>query len=311
MSEQPPRAAPKYYRASGRYSPSLWVLLPLVGGALAAVLGTAYAFVAYLIAHVIESPSGLVIAAPLFGAALAVAGKSVCKLAKVRGRRIRLPVALIIGVMGLYAHWHAYLNFAAELGVFEPPPAWAMSPGNLLRAMSQLAGSEGATSWLWWSLEAAAVVGMIAYLMRAADPETPFCERCEQWTKLVLTFMLADGTEHTAAEKLLRGDAAALADLHPDTHRSSPYVLVRVFQCPCGASRYVCVDRVTTTYGKRGGLRSSPRAIGARPSIHLGLPDPDTTNLEPIVANLAIDEAQQQQLAAVRAGVVQDRGMHA
>ncbi len=297
VSQQP---APKYYRATDRYSASLWVVLPVVGGALAVVLGTAYAFVAYLIVHVFESPAGLVIATPLFGAALAVAARPVCKLAKVRARRIRLPVALVIGVLGLYAHWHVYLNFAAELHVFAPPPSWAMSPGHLLRAMSQLADSEGATSWLWWSIEAATVVGMIAYLMRAADPEIPFCEQCGEWTELALTLALADGTESSVIEKLEQGDAAALGDLRPGTHSSTPYVQVRVLACPCGASRFVCVDRITTSYGKRGGVRYSPRAIGAASSLHFDLPDPDTTELHPIITNLVIDEAQQQQLVDAR-----------
>lgn len=279
-------------------------MLPVLGGGAAAALGTAYSFLSYLIAHVFEAPAALIVVTPMFGAVLAWTAQRVCNLGKVRRRRLRVPIALFVAAMGLYASWHAYLN-VSELRVFDPPPSWGMSPAQLVRGIHQLAEAQGASSWFWWLVEASTVFGMVLYLMRSADPEVPFCERCGTWTAEALHFELSERTGHRAAERLRAGDAAALGELEPRESGSSEYTLVRVFQCPCGASRYVCVDHATVTPGKPGGLRTW--SAGGRQELYFDIGSGRTVDFSPVLTNMVIDERQEQQLEAVRAHIAEQR----
>ncbi len=72
----------------------------------------AYAFLSYLVVGIMESEGWMVVLTPLFAAALAMLGRWVFHLGKVRRHGLRLPIALLIGAIGFYASWHIYLNFA-------------------------------------------------------------------------------------------------------------------------------------------------------------------------------------------------------
>ncbi len=304
MSSPPvpaPPSAPAYYRATDRVSPRLWVVLPLVGGGVAAALGTLYAFLCGLVTQVFESPSLFAIVTPLFGAALALGGQGVCYLGQVRRRRWRLPIALVVGVLGLYAGWHAYLNLVDVSGVFDPAPSWTMSPLRLAHALGQFVLNEGVLGPFGVLLEAAVVLGMITFLTRSLDVEVPFCERCGKWTSEAFQLELAGGNEERAAERLKRGDPEGLAKLPRRKPGESFYGVVRVFRCPCGASRFVSVDRAKVTRGRRSGVKYSPILPGGRPRLQFDPGSGDTTDLTPVLANLVIDERAEQALEAVRA----------
>ncbi len=297
---QSPAAGPTFYRSSDRVGARLWLVLPLVGGGVGAVLGGIYAFLAGLVTQVFESPAWFVVLTPLFGAALAMAGQWVCDLGQVRRRRLRLPLTLVVGGLGLYASWHFYLNILDLRGVFDPPPTWTMTPAHLARGLAQLAASQGWFSWLGWLAEAAVVFGMIAYLVRSVDVEVPFCERCGKWTSEAFHFELDASAAEAAAERLRRGDAAGLATLRARKTGDHFYALVRVFRCPCGASRFVSVDRAKFVPGKSAGLRSASFRPGHR-ELYLDPGSFDDTEFTPVLANEVIDEKVEQQLDAVRA----------
>ncbi|HEY0191813.1 MAG TPA: hypothetical protein VGC42_11880, partial [Kofleriaceae bacterium] len=240
-----------------------------------------------------------VIATPVFGGALAVASQWVADRGQVRQQRWRLAEALAISAIGLYVAWQAYLVLA-DLRILDFTPTWTMSPARLVHGMVQLAASNGRSSWFWWFVEAAVVFGMVVYLMRTVDTEVPFCERCHAWTMVISSFELAERDTSDAAARLLAGQAATLADLRPRPAGEPDYALVRVYRCPCATSRYVSLDRAHRSAGERSGLSTGAVAIGGRPSIHVSVGSPATTDLTPVVTNLVIDEAAERALASAR-----------
>ena len=298
--------APTYYVPRDRLSPRLLLTFPVLGGGAAVALGILYGLASCLVTQVFEEPPMFVIATPLFGAVLAAVGRWVADRGQVRKRQWRLAQALAISAIGLYVSWQAYLVLG-DLRIFDFTPTWTMSPARLVRGMAELAGSNGASSWLWWAVEAATVLGMVVYLMRAVDIEVPFCEQCNAWTTVVSRFEIADRDTSDAAARLLAGQAAALAELTPRPAGESDYAIIRVYRCPCATSRYVSLDRAHRSLGESAGLRTGAVAIGGRPTLHLSMGSSETTDLTPVVTNLIIDEAAERALVIARDELVKRR----
>jgi len=265
-------AEPKFYRASGVLDPRVWFVVPIVGATAAAILGLIYAFVGCLITQVFEQASLFIIATPMFGAALAWAGQGVANLAHVRQRRQRRIVALIVGVLGLYASWRAYIILV------DAPLEFTWS------------------HYIGWTLEAVTVLGMVIYLMKSVDLETPFCEACKQWSREVASFEIPSEQIGVAIDKLEHGDAAAVVALRRKDRGGDSYGVVRVYRCPCGESRHASAFRATVSRGRKGGVKYSPILIGGRPKLHYDLGSSDMTDLVPQLENMAIDEATEKQL---------------
>jgi hypothetical protein len=287
-------AAPTLYRASNVLDPRVWFIVPVVGGGAAALIAVVYAFIGCLITQVFEQGSLFIIVTPMFGAALAYAGQGVANLAHVRPRGQRRVVAVIVALMGLYAAWQAYIVLLDAQ--FVPPVSWTMSPMRLLHAMHQLAAEHPIQSYFCWLLEAATVIGMVVYLMKSVDLETPFCETCKQWSREVASFEIPSEQINAAISKLEAGDAAAVVGMRGKDKDRDSYGVVRVYRCPCGESRHASVFRATVSRGRKGGVKYSPILIGGRPKLHYDLGSSDMTDLVPQLENMAIDEATEKQL---------------
>lgn len=257
--------APTYYRASQRISPQLWLAL-LVGVGGAGVLGLGFGYAATWITELFDAGALLILVTPFFGAALAFVTLQVVNRGKLRQPRLRLPLALVIGAVGLVATWYA---------------------------------QEG-LGWFGRIVEAAIVLGMVAYLIRI-DVEVPFCESCGAWTSEQFSLELADAALPDVAAKLAAGDVAALAGVAAPASDAIHYGVARVYACPCGQSRYLSLDRATIRPGRSRGFRYRPLSIGGRPRMHYDLGRGASTDLTPMVTNLAIDPAADAALRDARA----------
>jgi hypothetical protein len=297
-----PPAAPRFYQATNRVGAQLGLWLPVAGGIGVLVLGTVYAFLSYLVGQVFESPPAHILITPFFAAGLVMLGLWICQLGDVRWRQLRLPVVLLVGVMGLYASWHVYLNFASSPKIFNPLPAWHMSPLRLWHALRDLADDRSAWSWVWWLLEAATVFGGIVYLMADSDPEVPFCEQCGQWTRQVFYRELGNKPDVAVVEEFKRGHVEVLERLGDRDHSTSTYVQLRVLNCPCGASRYACVERVTVKPGTKSEMRFGSVTPGGRAQMHWHFGNARAHAIAPLVVNMAIDDAMQEKLEALETG---------
>lgn len=300
-AKNPPAITPKYYHSSDRVGAGLLFWLPVVGGGGAGLLGFIYAFIAYLL-YTLEESGWLIVVVPFFAVALTGVGWCVCQLGKVRRWRLRLPVALCVGAMGLYAAWDVYLNFAAERKIFD-----AVGPVRLWHDMRGLAADRGPLNWIGWALEAATVSGFIVYLLRSNDAEIPFCEKCGSWTGDALTLELNSGPCDALAMQLAGGQVDGLRALGLKTDSARRFVRVRMMVCPCGSSRFVSVERVSTTPGKKGGWKFGPTYSGdRRKSLHYDFGTASEEAVGPIVSNLEIDFETQRKLEDLRTELRKD-----
>jgi hypothetical protein len=299
VSESPP--TPKYYVASNRVGARLLLVWPFAGGAFAVLLGLIYAFVSALITEVFDARAAFIIATPVFGGALALAGRAVCYLGRVRRASLRLPILISVGVLGYFASWQFYLNMYDQPPPFDPAPSWMMSPVTTLKLMVQLVGFHGVPLALCWILELAIILGMIVYLQKSDDsPETPFCEQCNKWADQVFHLELADSAATAAADHLRAVQPAALGALKRKPSGAGEWALVRVFRCSCGASRHVCVHHAKRVVGKSARMRYASLSPAGRKDIYFDPGSPDEIKFTPVLENLELDAAGEQALEALK-----------
>jgi hypothetical protein len=304
-AKSPPAVAPHYYQSSNRVGAGTLFWLPVVGGGGAAVLGSVYAFLAYLCSDAAATSIWRIvvlpfIVLPFFAALLAGLGWCVCQLGKVRRRPLRLPIAFCVGAMGLYAAWNVYLNFGTGLTISGMLTHW-MGPAQLWRGMRGLAAERGLWSWINWGVEAVAIFGLIFAFVKSQDSEIPFCEKCGRWTGEALKLELNPWPPDALAQQLARGDVDGLRRLGPRPTAERDFVRVRVLQCPCGASRFVTVERVKVTPGEESGATFRASLPGHGSTLHFDPGSPDSEDVSPVVANLEVDFETQRKLEDLRA----------
>lgn len=299
--------APRYYQAAERVGAGLFFWLPFLGVAGAAVLGAIYAFFEYLIGEVMEERGWLFWLPPLFALGLAATAQLICRLGKVRMRRLRKPIALLVGALGFYASWQIYLNCGNADSFTSIFTSWTRSPLGLVRAVVELAAYRGWSSWFWWSLEAVTLYLFIVYFTGELDSEIPFCERCGEWTKEVSSFEMNDKGIDSAAEQLMRGRLEGLATLGRRNQVSDSYALVRVSQCPCLASRYVCIERASIKPGTKGKWHFGRYTPGGGSTFHYHFGTGKSTEFTPIITNMEIDDEIQQKLSALELNLIKEK----
>ena len=296
--------APRYYRAAERVGASLFFWLPVLGIAGAVVLGSIYAFFEYLIGEALEERGWLFWLPPLFAFGLALTAHLICRLGKVRMRRLRKPIALFVGALGFYAAWQIYLNCGNADSFAAIFTTWTRSPLALVRAVVGLAAERGWTSWFWWSLEAVTLYLFIVYFTGELYSETPFCEKCERWTKEVSSFELNDKKIYSAVEQLKHGRAEALEKLGRRNPSSDTYAQVRVLRCPCLASRYVCLEQANIKPGTKGKWHFGRYTPGGSSTFHYHFGTFKSTEFTPLITNLEIDDQMQQKLSALELDLI-------
>lgn len=295
-----PAAEPKFYQASNRVGPELFIWLPVVGGVGTVVLGSAYAFLAVFL-RVIEKQGWLIVVTPMFAAVVGPLGQWVCQLGHVRRRSFRMPIVYVVTGMVLYWSWHAYLNFdRGELSTVQV--TWHMSPITLVRAIVDLARERGFWAVVGWVLEAATIVGFVAWGMRGLDPEVPFCEQCGHWTSNSFALKYADGTYDPVFDRLKQGHVEDLPRLGRWAPNMLTFTQVRVMECPCHASRYLTIERVKITPGKSGKGLYLRRRRTARVNwtLDYDIGTFDEAEQTPILENMQLDEPLLKQLQAIR-----------
>jgi hypothetical protein len=236
-----------YYEESGKIPPAGPVIALLFGVLTAIALSFVYAYAVSYIPFIYLN--FLLTAAT--GAGVGAVVSLGAKLGKIRNNKVVIALGVISALVACYMSWvvTVYLWFDSE--------AFLFNPSDLLTII-QLVGQEGVWSlkgmtptgaalYGIWGIEAAVIIGASVFGAAAAYASEPFCENCNEWTKVVeLTDRLGAPEDFAAfARGLETKDYSVLTNLR-NTKSSEP-VKIKVDLLDCSSCSKVHYLRLTLT----------------------------------------------------------------
>ena len=189
--------ADRYYKPSGAVPLVGTILMQLFGAIAAAVLGALYALGNFYSPSVWLTGFGVLI----FGAGVGFAVNLGARIGKVRNPGFIMLLGTATGILALYLAWVFYIYlFWRKIGF---DGLWLWNPADIFSMMG-IFGEEGIWSMKSWTPKgwvlysfwiAEALIVVLLSLAVAVANDTPYCDRCNIWTKKqkdVASFALAD-----------------------------------------------------------------------------------------------------------------------
>ena len=251
------------YQASG-VAPVGGIVLCLLSGVVAgAVIGALYGALVAWIPFVYLNVLLTIGAGSLAGVAIA----ECAKLGKVRNATVLWTSGLISGLVLLYAAWAIYpaarLGFDNLLAAFHPNAIWRTMQQGFDHGFWTIGRGKGMVvdGWLLvfvWIMEAMTLVIMDAILAHGVLV-TPFCERCDTWTKtkegVAQLANLPDGAPEL--QQLMSGDFSVLESIPRKTSKVTDVLRLDLHVCTkCEQSNYLTLTRLERTKNKKGELET-------------------------------------------------------
>lgn len=246
-----------YYKPSGKFPIYGPLAILLIGGFCAVAGGALYGAVCQWNPCKCLNMIGTLIFAFVLGIGVMLGAQA----GKVRSPFVAASMGLLVGLAAFYVQWiffaHAWTDeyteaarwFHHALDLFTVMNAAAEQGGWPLEGMDLGSTARVLVKWsffLFWVLEAIAIVGMSAYLGYYEAHDSPFCEQCGKWAvdqgdpaKLGLP-----ESEEMLKMDLENGDIDALAKLGEPSPMG--YTEVKLAACPnCGQKAWLVVNKVT------------------------------------------------------------------
>jgi hypothetical protein len=234
-----------YYEESGKVPPAGPIIALLVGILTAVVLSFVYAYgISYIpfiyLNFILTGSIGVAVGAVVALGAI---------LGKVRNTKVVIGLAVIAALVACYMSWvvTVYLWFEGEEFLFNPFDLLTIIQLVAVEGIWSFKGTTptGAALYAIWGIEAAVIIGTSIFGALAAYSTEPFCENCNQWTKVV---KLTDRLEPTEDfEALIKGletkDYSVLTKLR-NTKSSTP-VKIKVDLLDCSSCSKVHYLRLT------------------------------------------------------------------
>jgi hypothetical protein len=239
-------------------------VVPIVAVVAALVLGTAYAYID-VYSPIAGYVSLLFVAGFAFGLGWTIS--KVGYMARCRSSSFLLFTGFVAGLIGLYTSWavfeYAVLMRYGEgfeatlLEVFLAPMAvWELA--KLINADGWYSISsmtpKGLVLWVFWGIEAIAIVGGAAYFATIAISEEVFCERCGQWaSRFAGKVRLAPAESEDQLTSLAPDNLAPLETLKTVGQAENPHLRIDTWECStCQDSRAVQLKVQATELDKKG-----------------------------------------------------------
>jgi hypothetical protein len=179
----------EFYRHSGKFGTTGAAVSLLIGVVTAYLLGWVYVYVAAGIgdAAFIATFVSAVIIGGIVGAALTIAKARNLKLAAVLGA--------VTGLIAVYFDWAIWAHMMlADAGkqvsswffIAKPWLLWELIVDLNQNGVWSYRGfhPHGPALWGVWGAEAAIIVGTCTWAAYSMNSEDPFCEMCNEWTKV-------------------------------------------------------------------------------------------------------------------------------
>jgi hypothetical protein len=182
-----------YYEESGKVPPAGPIIALLMGISTALVLSFVYSYATSFIPFIylnflLTGFLGLGV-----GAVVAMGGG----FGKIRNRKVVIALAVVTALITCYIAWvvTVYLWLDSEVFIFNPIDLVTIIQVVAQEGVWSLKGATptGGALYAVWGIEAAVIVAASYFGAIGAYSEEPFCENCNQWTKIV---PLTDRLEH-------------------------------------------------------------------------------------------------------------------
>jgi hypothetical protein len=251
------------YSHSGTIGPAVFVV-PIVGLVAALVLGTAYAYVD-VYSPIAGYVSLLFVAGFAFGLGWTISKTGYA--ARCRNASFLCLIGFVAGLIGLYTSWAAFEYAvlkrysegfdASLLDVFLSPVAiWELAKAINVEGWYNIRGMtpKGVVLWVFWGIEAIAIVGGTAYFARMAIAGEVFCERCDKWASKFagkVRLALPDNEDHL--KTLSHDNLVPLEALNTVTPAVNPHLRIDTWECDgCGEHPAVQVKVHAIQLDKKG-----------------------------------------------------------
>lgn len=244
-----------YYEESGKVPPGGPVIALLIGILTAALLSFVYA---YAVSYIPFIYLNFLLTAGL-GLAVGVAVAMGASLGKIRNLKVVLALVVVTALIACYASWvfTIYVWGGAEVLILNPADLWTIIQVAAEVGVWTLKGSTptGAALYAVWGIEAAVIIGVSVFSAAGAYPTEPFCEACNEWTKVVeLTGRLGHPEDFEAFVKGLESkNYSVLTDLR-NTEATNPVKMkVDLLDCPsCSKVHYLTITLMITALDEDG-----------------------------------------------------------
>lgn len=234
-----------YYEESGKVPPIGPIIALLMGISTAIALSFAYAYAISFIPFIYLN----FILTGFFGVAVGAMTAMGGGIGKIRNEKVVIGLAVFSALIACYMSWvvTVYVWFDSDAYLFNPADLLSIIQLVAQEGVWTLKGTTptGGALYAVWGIEAAAIIGASYFGALGAYSAEPFCEKCNQWTKVV---ELTDRLEHPEDfEAFLKGleskNYAVLTELR--NTKSSEAVKMKVDLLDCSSCSQVHYLRIT------------------------------------------------------------------
>jgi hypothetical protein len=196
------------YKASGRFSPAVFMLVPALGAGaagLAKVYQLAIHFIPFIYINAIITLC--------FGGVLFWGTRQAMRLGKCRNAVVGGLIGLVVGAVGwAAAHYFDYRSNTSHVQVHVPIMDYVrfrVGTGWTIGRSGSGTPLSGFMVYVIWLIEACMIVGLAA--LGGSGATEPYCEQCCSWAERTLAAFQVQAPTLEAAERIRTG--ASLADL--------------------------------------------------------------------------------------------------
>jgi uncharacterized membrane protein YvlD (DUF360 family) len=234
-----------YYEESGKVPPAGFIIALSIGILTALALSFVYAYAISYIPFIYLN----FLLTGLFGVVIGAVVAMSAGFGKIRNRKVVIALAVVAALVACYMSWvlAVYLWLDSEVFIFNPSDLLTIIQVVAQEGVWSLKGATptGAALYAIWGIEAAVIFGASFFGAIGAYSAEPFCENCNEWTKVVeLTERLEEPEDFTAfLQGLEAKNYAVLTTLR--NKKSSEPVKMKVDLLTCSSCSKVHYLRIT------------------------------------------------------------------
>ncbi len=245
----------RYYEQSGEIGLLGPVLLLILGGSGAVVVGAVYSFANCWISFIYVN----IVLTLVVGIVVGMLTGQISKLSRIRNKDFVLVMGIILGILSVYSAWVVWIfSFSGnEVLILSPFRIWSVINWIAERGAWTIfdTSPKGFVLYAIWFSEAIAIVVASAVMARKQVDDLIYCEQCDRWADESVTISLLEPIADTEQLKvdLEQCDYSYMDSLKTVDAESDLFTSLSVQQCSsCSNLNLLTVSSVMVTEDKNG-----------------------------------------------------------